>query len=255
MRVFAAAFRLQVQVIRSDPDYVMPLVTVPLFTIVFLAIVEHAGRSDLHAYVVLAPVLIALWALSLYVSGEIVDADRSQGVLESAVAAPAAFPLVLLARVLAVTAVALLAVPEVWLVARVLFGVELTLHHPELFVGTLVLTVFATSGAGVIMASLFVVARNVRNFQNALTYPVYVLAGVLVPVSVLPDWIEPLSRVVFLSWSADLLRDALQPAAVADAAPRLAAIVALGIANFAVGYALLTRMLRRVRVTGTLGHV
>jgi ABC-2 type transport system permease protein len=254
MRAFLAAFRLQVQVIRSDPDYVMPLVTVPLFTIVFLAIVEHAGRSDLTGYAVLAPVLIALWALSLYVSGEIVDSDRAQGVLESTVAAPAPFAVVLLARVLAVTTVALLAVPEVWLVARLLFDVTIEINHPAAFAATLALTVLATSGAGVIMASVFVVARSVRNFQNSLTYPVYVLAGVFVPISVLPDWLEPLSHAIFLSWSADLLRDALAADAIAHLVPRLAAIVALALANFAVGYVALARMLHRVRVSGALGH-
>jgi ABC-2 type transport system permease protein len=170
------------------------------------------------------------------------------------VAAPTAFPVVLFARVVAVTLVALLAFPEAWLVARFVFGIRLEVHHPGVFAAALGLTVLATSGAGVIMAALFVVARSVRNFQNALTYPVYVLAGVLVPVAVLPDWIEPLSRAVFLSWSADLLRDALTPAAVDLAAPRLAAVAALGAANFAVGYLLLARMLRRVQVTGSLGH-
>ena len=254
MRGFLAGLRLEARLIRAHPDTLIPLTTAPLFTIVFLAIVEHAGRSDLTGYAVLAPVLITLWALSLYVSGEIVDSDRSQGVLESAVAAPSPFAVVLLARVAAVTTVALLAVPEVWVIARLLFDIRIEIHHPLAFAATLALTVLATSGAGVIMASLFVVARSTRNFQNSLTYPVYVLAGVFVPVSVLPDWIEPLSRVIFLSWSADLLRDALAGEAVEHLVPRLGAIAALGAANFVVGYFALARMLRRVRVSGTLGH-
>jgi hypothetical protein len=47
MRVFGAAVRLQLRIVRSDPDYLMPLVTVPLFSITFLAIVRQAGRDDL----------------------------------------------------------------------------------------------------------------------------------------------------------------------------------------------------------------
>lgn len=256
MRTFTAAFRLQLQVIRSDPDYVMPLVvTVPLFTVIFLAIVRNAGRDDLTAFAVLAPVLISLWALSLYVSGEIVDGDRWHGVLESVVASPASFPVVLLARVTAVTTVALIAFGEAWLVAFLAFGVAVPIHHPGAFAATLAATVFATSGAGVIMASLFVVGRSVRNFQNALTYPFYVLGGVLVPVAVLPDWIEPVSRAVFLSWSADLLRDSLRAAPVDDPTARLAVVLALGIVNFGVGYVVMHRMLRRIRRTGTIGFV
>ena len=93
MRLFWAAFRLQLQIVRNDPDYVMPLVTVPMFTITFLAIVRHAGREDLTEYALMAPVLIALWALSLLDSGEIVDGDRWSGVLETVVAAPGSFAL------------------------------------------------------------------------------------------------------------------------------------------------------------------
>src|SRR5918996_5299855 len=93
MRAFVAGFRLQSRIVLTDPDYLMPLVTVPMFTITFLAIVRHAGREDLTQYALLAPVLIALWALALLDSGEIVDGDRWSGVLETVVAAPGSFAL------------------------------------------------------------------------------------------------------------------------------------------------------------------
>lgn len=255
MRVLVAAVRLQLRIIRSDPDYVMPLVTVPLFTITFLAIVRHAGRDDLTGYAVMAPVLIALWQLSLLDSGEVIAEDRWQGVLEAVIAAPANIALVVVGRVFAVTAVSLLAFVEVWLVARVLFGVAIEIHHPLVFAATLAASVVAMSGTALIMAGLFVLARSARTFQNSLSYPFYVLGGVLVPVSFLPDWVEPLSSGVFLSWSADLLRDSLEPGPVADVPARVTMIVALGGAGAAVGSLLLRFILRRVRGTGTLAHV
>jgi ABC-2 type transport system permease protein len=255
VREFGAGFRLQLRVIRSDPDYVMPLVTVPMFTITFLAIVLDAGRADLTSYALLAPVLIALWQLSLLDSGEIVEGDRWEGTLEPTIAAPARFPLVVLARILAVTTIALVAFAEVWVVARVLFGVGFSFHHPLAFVLTLAASAFAMSGTAVIMAALFVLARTARTFQNSLSFPFYVLGGVLVPVSVLPDWLEPVSRAIFLSWSADLLRESLRPAPVEDLAARLAVVVLLGAAGFLVGALLLRRILGRARTAGTLSLV
>jgi ABC-2 type transport system permease protein len=71
-----------------------------------------------------------------------------------------------------------------------------------------------------------------------------------VPVSYLPDWLEPLSAVVFLSWAADLLRDSFAPAPVEDLGFRLAMVLALGAAGFVVGRLLLARLLRHVRETG-----
>lgn len=255
MRGFAAAYRLQLRMIFADFEYLMPLVTVPMFTIIFLAILEHSGRVDLSAYALIAPVLIALWALSIYTSGEIIDDDRWAGVLEAVVAAPANFGFIVLARVLAVTTVAMLAIPEVLFVGRVLFGVDVAVHHPMALIATFAATAFAMSATAVAMAALFVLTRNVRTIQNAITYPFYVVGGILVPVAFLPDWLEPVTRVVFLSWSADLLRDALEAAPVDDLPLRLGAVLALACVGFAGGLAALRSVLRRVRVTGTMTSV
>lgn len=252
MRAFLAGFRLQARVVFSDPDYVMPLVTVPMFTITFIAIVRDAGREDLTGYALLAPVLIALWALSLYSSGEVIAEDRWQGTLEPAIASPSSFAAVVLGRILAVTAIALIAFAEVAVAGWLAFGVLIEVHHRLAFAVTLAATAFAVAGTAVIMSALFVLSRSPRTFQNSLSFPFYVLGGVLVPVAFLPDWLEPLSRVVFLSWSADLLRATLAPAPVDDLGRRVATIVALGAVGFAVGSLLLRWILARVRRDGTL---
>jgi ABC-2 type transport system permease protein len=250
MRMLVAGFKLQLQLMRADPDYVMPLATAPFYAIVFLAIVEHAGRGDLTAYALMAPVLMTLWQLSLLTSGETIAEDRWTGTFELAVAAPASLSVALLGRVLAVTGVALLSFVEVWLVARLLFDAEIVFHHPAAFVLTLGTTALAMAGTSLIMAALFVITRSPRTFQNSLSFPFYVLGGVLVPVSYLPDWIEPLSTLVFLSWGADLLRDSLAPAPVENLALRLLMVVLLGVGGFLVGRLLLERLLRRVRQSG-----
>lgn len=255
MRGLLAALRLQAQIFRSDPDNFMPLAVTPLWTILFLEIVRHADRDDLAPYALMAPVLITLWQLSLMNSGEVVEGDRGQGTLELAVAAPTAYATVVLGRVLAVSLLSLLAFVEVWLVAWAVFGVSVDVHHPAAFTATVVVTALASAGTAAIMASLFIVTRSPRTFQNSLSYPFYVLGGVLVPASFLPDWLEPLSSAVFLSWSADLLRAGLRPEAVDDLAFRLAVVLALGAVGFAIGFVLLARMLRRARQAGSLALV
>lgn len=252
MRTFVAGFRHQLRVIASDPDYVMPLITVPMFTLTFLAIVRHAGREDLTSYALLAPVLIALWALSLFSSGEVIAEDRWEGTLEPAIAAPVSFASVVLGRIFGVTAVALISFAEVAVAAWLAFGVVIEVHHPAAFALTLAATAFAVSGTAVIMAALFVLSRSPRTFQNSLSFPFYVLGGVLVPVAFLPDWLEPLSRFVFLSWAADLLRASLAPEPIDDLAARLAAVAGLGAVGFAVGALLLRWILVRVRRDGSL---
>ena len=142
---------------------------------------------------------------------------------------------------------------ETWLVARLLFGTKVSIHHPWAFVATVVVTLAAMAGTAVAMSSLFVLARNAVTFSNSASYPFYVLGGILVPVSVLPHWVRPLSSVIFLSWSADLLRAALRPGMVHHLAFRLGMVALLGACGFAVGAWTMRVILLRVRGTGELG--
>lgn len=254
MRTFAAAYGFQLSTMRRSLADFQPLITAPFFTVIFLAITEYAGRADLRPYAVLAPTLITLWGMALNVAGELIDSERWSGTLEALIATPASFPSIISGRIAAVTTVSLLAFVESWLVAWALFGVVVTVVHPAVFAATIAVTAFAMAGTASMMSAVFVLARSARIFQNTLSYPFYVLGGVLVPVSLLPGWLEPLSRVVFLSWAADLMRDSLTGGAVPDVALRLAAVLGLGAAGLFAGVLMLRRVLTRVRTLGTLTY-
>jgi ABC-2 type transport system permease protein len=237
---------------RAYPDALIPFFTAPLFTVIFLMIFDRAGRDDLTAYAAVAPLFIALWWLALFQSGWVVSHDRWSGTIEPLVAAPGSFAANVLGRVLAPTMVGLVSFAEVWVVARLFFGERIEIHHPAAFVLTVAATLAAMAGTAVVMAALFVLTRSAATFSNSASYPFYVLGGIVVPVSVLPDWLEPVSRVVFLSWSSELMRDALRPGEIDDFAFRLGMVVFLGALGFVVGMILLARILDRVRSNGEL---
>lgn len=251
MIVFLGAMRLQFALLRRGLDNLLVLVNAPLLTIAFLSIMRNADRPDLEAYAVLAPTVISVFQMSLFISGELISAERMSGTFEASLATPATPSVALLGRIVLITAVSFLSLLESWLVAR-LFGVAISVPHPAIFVTTLVVTGLAMAGSAVIMAAVFVLARSARTFQNALSYPVFLLGGAIVPVAFLPEWLQPLSRVVFLSWSSDLLRASLNTAPVDVAAARLAVVLGLGAIGFGIGMWLLARLLRRVRRTGSV---
>jgi ABC-2 type transport system permease protein len=254
VRGLRGAVRLQLQIVRADRGYLNEIIANPFFAIIFLGVVRASGRKDLTSFAIVAPVLMTLWAMALEISGNIVDSDRSLGILEEVVATPTPFATVAFGRVFAVTMLSTVAVVETWLVARFGFGVHVNLAHPDVLVASVVATGLALTGTALVMAGAFVLAGGARTFQNTMNYPIYLLAGVLVPISFLPAWLRPLGRVIFLSWSADLLRDSLQAPPVPDVVTRLGAILLLGAAGFAVGLFVLRVVLHRVRLVGTIGH-
>jgi len=252
MRAFLAGARIQLTFFRAYPDALIPFFTAPMFSVIFQLIFHHAGRPDLTGYAAIAPVFIALWWMALFNSGWTITIERWNGTIELLVAAPASFAAVIFGRITTTTLAGVVSFGETWVIAR-LFGTTVTIEHAWEFVATIVVTLAAMAGTAVAMASLFVLARNAVTFSNSASFPFYVLGGILVPVSLLPAWIRPVSSIVFLSWSADLLRAGLRPAPIHHFAFRLGMVGLLGACGLGLGTYAMRVILTRVRGSGELG--
>lgn len=248
-----AAARFQAAQFRRDPGALLTLVTAPFLAVILLSVTEHSGRGDLASHALLAPAVMTALGMAIGEGGETMFRDRAAGVLEALITTPAPLPVVLLGRMAAITIVGLLGIVECWLVGALGFGVFVTVGHPAVFAAALLATAIGIAATGVLMASIFVAGRNVRSFQNSLSFPLYLLGGVMVPAAMLPFGFDVLARGFFLSWSTDLLRDSLAPAPLTDVAWRLGAILALSAATFALGMWIMHRLVRRIRHDGTVG--
>ncbi|AEE44449.1 ABC transporter permease [Cellulomonas fimi] len=247
-----AGARLQGLLVRRNPETLLLLFTSPFVTVAILSVFADSGRTGLMAMVVLAPVLMALVQMGLFVGGEIVTTDRETGVLEAATATPAPFAWVLVGRVLTVTAVSLVAFVECLATARLVFGVVVTVHDPVRFAAATLGTTAATAATSLLAAALFVAVRSARTYQNALPYPLFVLSGVVVPVALLPAWVEPVSRVVFLRWSADALRASVTATTADDSWAPIVYLGLLSVVTAGAGYLLVERVLLSGRRHGRL---
>jgi ABC-2 type transport system permease protein len=252
MRPFLAGMRLEAWIVRASPDTLIPFFTAPLFTIIFLTIVRHGGRHDLQPDALMAPVLMTLWWFALFHGGNLVTGDRWQGMLEWILAAPASLAVVVLGRIASIMAFGSLGFFEVWAVGRLAFGVHVAFAHPLALALTLLVTLFAMAATSTLIAGLFVLTRNAFTFANSASFPFYVLGGVFVPVAILPGWIQPVTKIVFMSWSADLLRASLKPGVIHDEWGRFGAVLAISVVTFLLGRVVLAYVLRRMRTSGEL---
>jgi ABC-2 type transport system permease protein len=251
-QVFSAAVT-QIRMTRRNIEDLFPILTIPLASFAAFAILQHSGRDDLAGYALVSAVLMTVGQMGFFIGSEILANEREGQVLELVVASPTSYYIPLLARITLLTGTGIVGFFESWIIARLFFGITITVHHPAILISTLVLTIFAGAVTSLITSTVYCFAKTTRTYQNAIAGPLYLLGGVLVPVTFLPDFVQPFSRLIFLFWSADLLRDSLQPAPVANVAGRSAAIVALGLAGGAVGWYLFNRLLNHLRREGTLG--
>jgi ABC-2 type transport system permease protein len=251
--IVVAAARAQFQMTTHNVEDVMPVLTIPLLSVVSTAILVHAGRVDLADHALVASLLMTVGQMGLFVGSEVVARDRNLQTLELAVASAGPYVVVLTTRIFLLTVVGLIGFVEGWLIAWWVFDIRIAVQWPGVFLLTVVATTLAITGTCVVAAAFAALFRNTRTFQHALNGPFYLLGGVLVPITYLPEWLQPVCRLVFFSWSADLLRDTFRAAAPADVALRLSIIVGLGVASGLIGVALLRRVFDHLRREGSLG--
>ena len=252
-RPVAGSVRAQFSMTRRSVEELRAIVVMPIHALIFMAVFNYVGRQDLAAYSLVAPMLMSVGQMGFFMASELLARERYGQTLELVVAAPSPLWLIILSRITVMTVLSLLGIVVSWLIIRLVFGVTVTVQHPLIFGVTLMATTLAAAGTTLITAALFSIARNARTYQNSILYPMFLLGGILVPITAYPEWVQPVSRVVYLYWSANLLRDSMQEAAPAGVLGSLGAITALGVGGAVIGIFLIRRMLDKLRREGTLG--
>lgn len=254
LRTAWAAGRHELLLTSRSIDAYSWIVLTPLYTVLFVAIVELGGNgAEFTPYAVLGPPVMAVVGTAIFTAGDFIDRDRAEGILELLVTLPAGISTVLLGRTLGVLLFSSVTVVESWTVVGLLTGRWVTVAHPGPALLVFILTMLATSGLGVLLAGMFVMTRSARVLQNSLPYLLYIMGGVLVPTSTLPWILDDVSRVFYLSWATDLLRDTVAEPAINSFWPRVGVLGVLGLFVLVAGSWLAHALVSRSCREGTVG--
>jgi ABC-2 type transport system permease protein len=134
-------------------------------------------------------------------------------------------------------------------IAVVITHTPLALAGLPWFVLGFVLVAASGTAMGFALCSVFVLTRHALQVTSALMYPVYILAGLLIPPHFLPGPLAWLSHLISLYWLNQFLD---QAAHGAFAVRPLIFLVLLTLAYFWAGGVLFGRVVDRARRKGTI---
>jgi ABC-2 type transport system permease protein len=209
LRLLGFAWLMHVKMMSRSAFDGLLAVLWPLFfaTVAFFMFRTGHGASTLGP-IGLAAAVMGIWTATSVPASSALQRERWLGTLELLVVAPRHLGLILLPITLAASTVGLYCVAGTLLWARVLFGIQITVVHPLLFVLGLLATVVTIAALGFLMAVSFVGSRRAWALGSAFEYPVWLICGFLVPVSLLPDWVRPLSWALGPTWGMRAVREA-----------------------------------------------
>ena len=211
------------------------------------------SASGAAMFVVVGSGLTGLWSNLLFTTGNSINHERWEGTLESLVGAPTPFDVIVFGKNLANVIQSLLSMIVAYLLAALFFGYSLHMDQPVLFLGSLILCVFAFICFGLTIAPVFVMYREVQQWQNAMEFPVYILAGFLFPVLLLPGWTTPISYILPPYWAAVALHGtSTANAPLGQTLFAWGMMVLFSLIDLVIASRLFKVMLYKVRVDATL---
>jgi ABC-2 type transport system permease protein len=115
------------------------------------------------------------------------------------------------------------------------------------------MTVISLVCLGLVLATLFVLNPDVQRWQNGLEFPVFILAGFLFPISILPQWTTPFSYMLAPYWAAVALHlsSSTNPGILEVGLPWIM-MGLLSVAYLVIAFWLFKKMLFKARVDATL---
>ena len=222
----------------------------PLFfaTIAFFMF-RTSGDEHTLLYASIGASVMGVWSSTSVSASSAVQRQRWQGTLELLVAAPVHFSLVMLPITIAMSTIGIYSMASTLLWGRLLFGIDVHLEHPLAFVLAVPATILAIGMLGFLLSVTVVRYRTAWALGNAIEYPVWLVCGFLVPLSLFPGWVRPISWALAPTWGVRAIREA---ALGGTPWPDVGICLALGLGYAAAGVLLVETVLRSARSSASL---
>jgi ABC-2 type transport system permease protein len=138
------------------------------------------------------------------------------------------------------------------LLGTLVFGVDFQGANYFAAILVMVLGLLTVLGLGILSGSFILVFKQGDPFSMAVSAGVFLLSGVVYPVSVLPGWLQAGSWVLPHTHALEALRLALlQGASIAQLAPQLLVLALFGSGILLAGLILFSHAFHRARVEGS----
>jgi ABC-2 type transport system permease protein len=184
--------------------FLSPIIFATLAFFLFQSGSHHGGQTLLYA--ALGAGMMGVWSTTLFGCGGAIAWQRWEGTLELLVNAPSRYDYILVGQTFGAVTLGFYGIGTTILWGMLLFGMPLEATFPLLLPVGLAAAVLSLGSLGMLIATTFVLYRHANALGNLLEYPIWLIAGLLVPLATLPVWVQPISWLLAPTWGMQAIR-------------------------------------------------
>jgi ABC-2 type transport system permease protein len=249
-RAFLSGMRIHLVQFTRNPFDLSGVILWPiLYASIAYYLLDAKNDPRLLLSASLGAAVMLMWSLVVIGSANALEQQRWLGTLELLVAAPVPFAVVIAPITVASGVVGAYSLLATLAWGTFLFDVPLVIEQPFAFVVAVPACILAIGMLGLVMAATFVLYRAAFSLGIAMQYPVWIATGLLVPLSVLPGYVGPISWFLGPSWGFR----AIQEAALGRTPwPDIGMCLVVSLVYFVIGTVCLRAFVRVARARATL---
>jgi len=256
LRATAASFKQQAIHFIADPQWIIPSIIAPFVFAIVALFIYGGDDGSVVLQAVIGGGVLGMWGNTIFASGFSISYDRYNGTVEPIMVSPTNLVDVIAGRSIWNTLIGMINAVLVFVVAELLFSTNMTVKDPAAFFAILVLTLGSLACIGLIFSAFFVWTRMSSTLFAILEFPIYILSGAMVPVSVLPGGLQYVSYILPPSWGVDALKQSAlgdyNGAIGTDMIVSIVIMLALMLLYIVAAAVLFKKIERNVRTTGSL---
>ncbi|MBJ8107564.1 ABC transporter permease [Bacillus cereus group sp. N8] len=194
----------------SRPTFRFIIILQPiLYSILFYFMFKNSDVSNIGEYIVIGTGILNLWSSIIFSSAGDIERERYMGTLEIIYATPSDFRIIFLGKVLGNLLLGIFSMVLSFIFVTLVFKIDITIISPLAFFVSLFFTIISFTVISLLMAFLFTLSRSSRMLMNSMEYPIYILCGIIFPISILPKYVQYISFVLSPTWGVKLLRQSM----------------------------------------------
>ena len=233
--------------------YLATKVISPLFQILFFTLLGMyaTGRENAHFYVIGNAIQVAalsgIFGVTFSISG-----DRWEGTLAYLFGTPANRFTMFVGRAFMHVIDGMFGVVIGFTWGALLLRLDLSRTDPSALALTVFITTLSTSGMGLLLGCMSLITRNVMFINNTVYFLLLVFAGVNIPVSSLPPWMQSISAILPMTRGIAAAREIIAGESFKTVAPLLNSELLVGLIYILTGYLLFRWFEFQAKRRGTL---
>lgn len=229
---------------RSSFDGALAVLYPLFFATTIFFMYAQSGQEEALVAAAVGASCMGVWSAVSTTASTMLQGERRQGTLELLVASPTHFTLTVIPATISMATIGLWSLVATLLWGRVAFGIPISFDQPLVFVVSALVLAFSLGLVGFLQAMASVRYRSAWALGTLFEFPVWLICGFLVPLSLLPTWVTPISWLLPPTWGVAAVRDA---ALGGNAWPDIALCLLTGAAYAVIGVALSRRLVDSAR--------